>query len=124
MSEAMVVDLDVQKGWGNGEWGSNVRVKSERSREGLPELAKRLRTMTVKVVVMEASGGYEKKVVRRLQRAHLVCAVVDARRIRAFAQANGNSAKTDVIDAGVVRAFGEHMKYRVAATWDSQLAHL
>lgn len=57
-------------------------------------------------VVLEASGGYERPLVRSLHAAGLAVSVVEPGRVRAFARAQGRRAKTDPIDAGVLQAFG------------------
>jgi transposase len=61
-------------------------------------------------VIVEASGGYEQGLVRVLHQAHVCVSVVEPGRIRAFARAKGLRAKTDPIDAAVLRAFGEAIR--------------
>ena len=58
-------------------------------------------------VIVEASGGYEQALVRSLHEAQVRVSVVEPGRVRAFARAKGLRAKTDPIDAGVLRAFGQ-----------------
>ena len=58
-------------------------------------------------VIMEASGGYEQALVHMLHQAQVCVSVVEPGRIRAFARAKGLRAKTDPIDAAVLRAFGQ-----------------
>jgi transposase len=58
-------------------------------------------------VVLEATGGYEQPAVRVLHAAGLALSVLQPARVRAFARAKGLRAKTDPIDAAVLRAFGE-----------------
>lgn len=57
-------------------------------------------------VVLEATGGYERALVRALHAAGLACSVMLPGRVRAFAQACGQLAKNDPIDADVLAAFG------------------
>lgn len=57
-------------------------------------------------VIVEASGGYEQALVRVLHQAQVCVSVVEPGRVRAFARAKGLRAKTDPIDAAVLRAFG------------------
>jgi len=57
-------------------------------------------------VVCEATGGYECAVEAALQAANVTVCVVNARAVRDFARAKGWLAKTDHIDARVLRAFG------------------
>jgi transposase len=53
-------------------------------------------------VICEASGGYERGVLRALQHAGVVVSLVQASRVRQFARAAGVLAKTDAIDASVL----------------------
>ncbi len=57
-------------------------------------------------VVLEATGGYEQPAVRALHAAGIALSVVEPGRVRAFARALGQRAKTDPIDAAVLSAFG------------------
>src|SRR5436190_5854066 len=58
-------------------------------------------------VILEASGGYEQALVRQLHEAKIAVSVLEPSRVRAFAQAKGLRAKTDPIDARVLRAVGQ-----------------
>jgi transposase len=61
-------------------------------------------------LVCEASGGYEQPFVHALQRARQPVSLVQANRVRKYAQAAGILAKTDRIDARVLSAFGAAMQ--------------
>src|ERR1051325_2118264 len=61
-------------------------------------------------VICEASGGYERELVRALHRAEVPVSVVMPRRVRAFALACGLRAKTDRIDARLLSAFGRALQ--------------
>ena len=74
--------------------------------EGHRALVERLTILAPALVVLEASGGYEAAVASLLYEAGLPVVVVNPRRVRAFAQAQGRLAKTDRIDATVVAEFG------------------
>lgn len=75
-------------------------------------------------VVCEASGGYERAVVAALLGAGLEVCVVQPGRVRAFAHAEGLLAKTDAIDAALLRRFGEKMQPRLAVPADPASATL
>jgi len=70
------------------------------------QLLKRLRGYPNAHVVCEATGGYEQAVVRALQSAGAPVSIVEAGRVRYFARAQGQRAKTDPIDAAVLSAYG------------------
>jgi transposase len=78
-----------------------------RTAEGIKALARFCRTNGVELVVMEATGGYEKLPFTLLWAEGLACAVVNARSVREFAKAMGFLEKTDRIDAGVIAWFAE-----------------
>lgn len=63
-----------------------------------------------RLVVVEASGGYESAVVSELIEREVAVAVVNPTRVRAFAKADGLLAKTDEIDARLIARFGATMK--------------
>jgi transposase len=65
------------------------------------------------LVVLEATGGYEAAVAAELSTAGLAVAVVNPRQVRQFAQATGQLAKTDRIDARVIALFGERVRPEV-----------
>lgn len=58
-------------------------------------------------VICEPSGGYERALLAALWAAKIAVSLVNAARIRAFARTQGLLAKTDQIDATVLREFGE-----------------
>ncbi len=60
----------------------------------------------VAVIVLEATGGYERAVVAELAAAGLPVVVVNPRQVRDFARATGQLAKTDAIDAAILARFG------------------
>lgn len=69
-------------------------------------------------VICEATGGYERAVVAALLQAkHEVC-VTNPGRVRAFAHAEGLLAKTDRLDAQLLRRFGEKVQPRLHAPMD------
>ena len=58
------------------------------------------------VVVFERTGGYERALEAALAAAGVPWAVVHSARVKAFRQVQGIEAKTDAIDARLLRAFG------------------
>lgn len=76
------------------------------AKKELTTLAKRLKKLDPQLIVLEASGGYEKTAVSVFSQAGLPVAVVYPRRIRQFAHALGIIAKNDEIDARVIARYG------------------
>jgi transposase len=105
------VGIDVSKSW------VDVHVRPDGTKwrcttdsEGLAELVRRLHPLHPRLVVMEASGGYEGIVAASLAEAELPVAVVNPRQVRRFAEALGQLAKTDAIDARVIAHFAEAVR--------------
>jgi transposase len=62
---------------------------------------------TPKLIVLEATGGYELLAVAGLAAAALPVLVVNPRQVRDFAKATGQLAKTDRIDADILARFAD-----------------
>jgi transposase len=61
-------------------------------------------------VVCEATGGYERDVVAALHQAALPVSILNPARVRYFARAQGQRAKTDPIDAALLSAYGHALQ--------------
>lgn len=76
----------------------------------LEAVACRLKELPVELVVLEASGGWERRPLASLVAADLPAALVNPRQVRDFARATGLLAKTDRIDAAVLARFGQTLR--------------
>jgi transposase len=72
---------------------------------GIAQLIKRLLKLSPALVVLEASGGYERALLVELVAAKIDCARVNPTEVRYFARMKRQFAKTDRIDAKVLAAF-------------------
>lgn len=79
---------------------------------GSERLLKQLGSSVQALVVVEATGGYERQLVADLIDAGWAVAVVNPRQVRDFAKALGRLAKTDDIDAEVLAMFAKHVRPR------------
>ena len=77
---------------------------------GIATLCTRLTARACELIVLEATGGYEALVVASLAGASLPVRVMNPRQVRDFARATGLLAKTDRLDARVLRAFAERLR--------------
>lgn len=77
---------------------------------GLRELVSKLSALSPELIVLEATGGYEKVLVAELAAASLPVVVINPRQIRDFARARGTLAKNDALDAEVLAHFAEAMR--------------
>lgn len=105
------------KGW--REWSVDRRDPA-----AVAALAQELRSLSVALVVVEPTGGYERVVVEALQAGGLALAVVNARQVREFARASGALAKTDRLDARHLAQFAARMAPAPSAPVDPARAAL
>ena len=85
----------------------------ERNAAGVEQLAERLRMVSPHVVALEATGGFETVAAATLAAAGLPVVIVNPAQVRAFANAIGQRAKTDPIDAAVIAHFAEAIRPQV-----------
>jgi transposase len=74
---------------------------------GRRALCKKLQATVGAHVICEATGGYEQPRVQSLHRAKLTVSVINPAQVRAAAQAKGQRAKTDAIDACMLTEYGQ-----------------
>lgn len=77
---------------------------------GITALVRWLQAAGVTVAVCEPTGGYERQLVRRLRTALPSVVVAHPNKVRAFARACGEEAKTDRLDAHVLSRYGTVME--------------
>lgn len=77
---------------------------------GHEQLKKLLPSPAHCLIVLEATGGYEREIVANLTDAGYRVAVINPKRARDFAKALGLLAKTDRIDARVLALFAEKVQ--------------
>lgn len=74
---------------------------------GWNDLIAKFQAANVDLVVLEATGGYERALVCALQGAGITVARVNPRQARDFAKSMGVLAKTDQVDARTLRDFAD-----------------
>ncbi len=77
---------------------------------GLTTLLPVLLALAPTLIVLEATGGYERLAVATLAAAGLPVVVVNPRQVRAFGRATGQLAKTDRLDAALLALFAERIR--------------
>jgi len=78
----------------------------------IERLLEKLGTPAASLVVVEATGGFERQLVAELIDAGWTVAVVNPRQVRDFAKALGRLAKTDGIDAQTLALFAQRVQPR------------
>ena len=73
-------------------------------------MAARLRELKPELVVLEATGGFERAAAVELMGADIPARIVDPARVRHFAKSLGQHAKNDAIDARALAHFAEAVR--------------
>ena len=109
----VAVGIDVAKASLEVSFGTDGATQSfPNELEGHDALLTQLGGLTISLIVLEATGGYEAAVAGALQAAGLPVAVINPRQARDFAKAMGVLAKTDSIDARVLARFAQVLHQR------------
>jgi transposase len=91
-----------------------VALRVANDADGVRQLLDRLAGFRVRLVALEATGGYERRAAADLLAAGVPVAVVNPRQVRDFARALGRLAKTDEVDARVIARFAAVVAPRLA----------
>lgn len=103
---AKYVGIDVGRSWLDvAVWGETELRRLGNDPAGVSELLAELSQREPVLVVVEATGGYERLVVRELLLGGMPVCVANPTRVRALAKATGQLAKTDKIDARLIAEF-------------------
>lgn len=99
-------------------------LRTANNSKGWTQLLKKLPEPGACLVIMEASGGFERRVAAELLNSGHAVAIVNPRSVRDFAKALGILAKTDKIDARVIALFGQATRPRILAETHEKQAEL
>lgn len=92
--------------------GERQEKQVNNTQKGINELVQWMQDLQPELIVVEATGGYQRGVVDGLFQTGLAVAVVNPARVRQFARACGLLAKTDKLDAQVLAVFGQRVQPR------------
>lgn len=107
------IGIDVSKAQLDVDWiGTLAAYANEQS--AIESLISALSELNNKgdlaLVICEATGGYEQKIVRACHGANLPIHVAHPNKVRHFAKSKGLLAKTDHIDAAIISEYGQLLK--------------
>lgn len=88
----------------------NRRLQLPNTPTGIRKLIRLCHDFHVELIALEATGKYHRQAHQMLHEAHLTVAVINPYRSRKFADALGQLAKTDTIDAEVLARFAALMQ--------------
>lgn len=108
-TSAQIVGIDVSKGKADVYFLTDKQHMTIEA-SNYSDFAKQLKSSQPYLVVMEATGGYERVLAGILAAANIPLAIVNPRQVRDFAKATNQFAKTDAIDARIIALFAEAVK--------------
>ena len=103
---------------------SGLTFRHANDETGIQALVTQLAELAPALIVLEATAGYQNPLVAALAIAALPVAVVNPRQARRFAQASGQLAKTDPIDAAGLAHFAEAIRPQPRAVADTATQEL
>ncbi|MHC4412732.1 MAG: IS110 family transposase [Planctomycetota bacterium] len=111
MSEPVYVGIDISKNTFHvATCPDLIKTSLPNTPDGHHQLCKNLQGQAITLIVLEATGGYERPLVAELLSASLPVVVVNPKQVRDFAKGMGQYAKTDPIDAKVLANFAQIVK--------------
>lgn len=114
ISSPIYVGIDVSKDTLEvAKLGKKPTEQFVNTKRGIAKLVRYLKQGKPKLIVVEATGGYEETVVWALFEAGLPVALVSPQRVRQYARAKGLLAKTDQLDAHILADFGKNIQPRL-----------
>ena len=115
MAEAkLYAGIDVSKKWLDVAIQPNDRTwRVQNDMEGITTLTQELKAIGPQRIVVEATGGYETRLVKELCIENLPISHVNPLRVRRYAEGMNWFAKTDKIDFIVLANFGEKANPRL-----------
>ena len=106
MTDALYVGIDIAKeSFTVASDPAGLKLTLPNTPTGWQSLLDSLQPYTVALIVLEATGGYERGLVAALLHQGFQVVVANPRQVRDFARGIGRLAKTDPIDAEVLARF-------------------
>ena len=107
MTLETIIGIDVSKAFLDlWVFPASSLARWEYTDAALPRLVEELTAAQPGRIIVEATGGWETRLVAELGAAGLPVVVVNPRQVRDFAKATGRLAKTDRLDAEILAQFG------------------
>lgn len=124
-NQELFVGIDISKEYLDMHiLGEEKSSRHKNNTKGIGGIIKVLSKLNIKLVVIEASGGYEKELVRALLINIIPTSLINPKRVRDFAKALGILAKTDDIDAKVLSRFASTIEPKQIQLLSSEVEKL
>jgi transposase len=108
------IGIDIARDWFDvAVLGEKRTQQFANLKKGIAKLVQHMKQIQPTRIVVEATGGYEEALVLALFEAGLPVALVSPQRVRQYARAKGQLAKTDPLDAHLLAEYGKAIQPRL-----------
>src|SRR4029079_3397989 len=115
--------IDVSKKWLDIDTGNRV-IRIAQSKKSINGFIKKYKKEDQNILVtLESTGGHEQTAVECLSASGLIVHVAHPNKVKAFAKAKGRLAKTDSIDAKILRDYGSFIQMNEIKPLKTALQH-
>ncbi|MBB1612512.1 IS110 family transposase [Pseudomonas protegens] len=123
--DSALVGIDVSKSTLDSFVSTTGQVEQFlNTHDDIQRLTKYLKAQTPALVVLEATGGFERLAAAELSASGLPVVIVNPRQVRDFAKATGQLAKTDALDARIIAEFAQAVKPAIRELADEHAREL
>jgi len=109
MNNKLFIGVDVSKFSLDIFISNNKKLKIKNTDSYISKFIDKLDVELIQLVVVEATGGYEQKLVDLLHKHKISVSVVNPKKTKNFARSLGNNAKNDLLDAQMLCIYAERM---------------
>lgn len=125
MSDALYIGIDVAKdSFDVASDPAGLKLSLSNDHAGRQTLLDALQIRPVALIVLEATGGYERTLAAELLQAGHNVVIANPRQVRDFARGIGKLAKTDAIDAQVLAQFARMVQPKPRPQRSGEVADL
>ena len=125
IKEEIFIGIDISKTQMDvAIWDNEETWEFENEAAGWQEMVEIAKELKPSLIVVEASGGIEQRVVAELYLEELPIAIVNPTRVRNFARSTGQLAKTDKLDARLIAHFAQAVRPKVRPLRTAEQEHL
>ncbi len=112
IAQKLHIGIDISKNYldvylyNHKDHNQNTYFRTENNAKSIALLIKKLTLFPIKNVTLEATGGYEKPLIRALHKNNFTILRPNAMNVRMFAKGCNIKAKTDKVDARILAIYG------------------
>lgn len=124
MEKELFIGVDVSKDHLDIYLSNNKSKKIKNKDKSIQTYLKSIKELRISLVVLEATGGYEQRLVKALHESGIAVSVVNPRYTKNFAKSLGRNAKNDLLDSQILCIYAEKIKPKATKASSKQVLEL